>query len=92
MQVTSSYGAEIRKQNIPILHTLRIYRSAVSYLIRVYAEAWEELSGITDTKKRFNEAEHLVHTTVRFCPVFPKASVLSETFRDPACIGEHSFL
>ena len=63
MQVTSSYGAEIRKQNIPIRHTLCIYRSAVSYLIRVYAKAWEELSEITDTKKRFNEAEHLVHTT-----------------------------
>ena len=78
MQVTSSYGAEIRKQNIPILHTLRIYRSAVSYLIRVYAEAWEELSGITDTKKRFNEAEHLVHTTKKnqarydFDRYFPK--------------------
>ena len=78
MQVTSSYGAEIRKQNIPILHTLRIYRSAVSYLIRVYAEAWEELSGIMDTKKRFNEAEHLVHTTKKnqarydFDRYFPK--------------------
>ena len=78
MQMTSSYGAEIRKQNIPILHTLRIYRSAVSYLIQVYAEAWEELSGITDTKKRFNEAEHLVHTTKKnqarydFDRYFPK--------------------
>ena len=78
MQVTSSYGAEIIKQNIPIHHTLCIYRSAVSYLIRVYAEAWEELSGITDTKKRFNEAEHLVHTTKKnqarydFDRYFPK--------------------
>ena len=39
MQVTSSYGVEIRKQNIPIRHTLRIYRFAVSYLIQVYTEA-----------------------------------------------------
>ena len=44
MQITSSYGVEIKKQNIPIRHTLRIYRSAVSYLIQVYAESWEELS------------------------------------------------
>ncbi len=37
MQVTSSYGVEIRKQNIPLRHTLDIFRQAVSYLIRVYA-------------------------------------------------------
>ena len=63
MQVTSSYGVEIRKQNIPIRYTLRIYRSAVSYLIQVYTEAWGELSEISNAKKRFNEAEHLVHGT-----------------------------
>ena len=63
MQATSSYGVEIRKQNIPIRHTLRIYRSAVSYLIQVYTEAWGELSEISNAKKRFNEAEHLVHGT-----------------------------
>ena len=57
---------------------LRIYRSAVSYLIRVYAKAWEELSRITDTKKQFREAEHLVLTTKKnqarydFDRYFPK--------------------
>ena len=63
MKVVSSYGVEIRKQNIPIRHTLRIYRSAVSYLIQVYTEAWGELSEISNARKRFNEAEHLVHGT-----------------------------
>ena len=63
MRITSSYGVEIKKQNIPIRHTLRIYRSAVSYLIQVYAESWEELSQIDNAKKRFNAAEHLVHET-----------------------------
>ena len=63
MRVTSSYGVEIKKQNIPIRHTLRIYRSAVSYLIQVYAESWEELSQIDNAKKQFNAAEHLVHET-----------------------------
>ena len=53
----------IKKQNIPIRHTLRIYRSAVSYLIRVYAESWEELSQLDNIQKRFNAAEHLVHET-----------------------------
>lgn len=63
MQIRSSYGVELRKQNIPIRQTLEIYRSAVSYLTEIYGQAWKELAGITEAKKRFNAAEHLVHTT-----------------------------
>ena len=44
MQIVSSYGVEIKKKNIPLRSTLDIFRKAVSYLIPVYAEAWEELS------------------------------------------------
>ena len=36
MQTVSSYGVEIRKQNIPIRQTLKIYRQAVSYLTEIY--------------------------------------------------------
>ena len=36
MQIISSYGVELRKQNIPVRQTLEIYRSAVSYLIGIY--------------------------------------------------------
>ena len=63
MKVVSSYGVKIKKQNIPIRHTLYIYRQAVGYLIRVYEESWEELSRIVNPQKRFNAAEHLVHST-----------------------------
>ena len=63
MKITSSYGVELRKQNIPIRQTLDVYRSAVSYLVEIYAQVWEELEGILEAKKRFNEAEHLIHTT-----------------------------
>ena len=63
MQIVSSYGVEIKKKNIPLRSTLDIFRKAVSYLIGVYAESWEELSEIGNTQKRFNEAEHLVHET-----------------------------
>ena len=52
MKVVSSYGVEIKKQNIPIRHTLYIYRQAVGYLIRVYEESWEELSRIVNPQKR----------------------------------------
>ena len=58
--------------------TLDIFRKAVSYLIPVYAETWEELSEIRNPQKRFNEAEHLVHETKKnharfaFARYFPK--------------------
>ena len=85
MQIVSSYGVEVKKQNIPIRHTLDIFRKAVSYLVEVYAESWEELSEIGNAQKRFNEAEHLVHETkknrARFAfdrhfPKMPSARVL----------------
>ena len=41
MQIVSSYGVEIKKKNIPLRSTLDIFRKAVSYLIPVYAEIWE---------------------------------------------------
>ena len=78
MQSISSYGVEINKQNLPICHTLKVYRQAVSYLIRAYAQAWESLSTISSQQKRFNKAEHLVHGTKKnraqfdFDHVFPK--------------------
>ena len=63
MQTVSSYGIEVRKQNIPIRQTLELYRSAVSCLTEIYEQVWEELEEIPDAKRRFNAAEHLVHTT-----------------------------
>ena len=41
MQIISSYGVELRKQNIPICQILEIYRSAVSYLIGIYVQVWD---------------------------------------------------
>lgn len=63
MHISSSYGVEIRKQNVCIRKTMDIYRQAVLYLVHILDQAWEELSLIADAKKRFNTAEHLVHTT-----------------------------
>ena len=78
MQSISSYGVEINRQNLPICHTLKVYRQAVSYLIQAYARVWDSLSIISNQQKRFNEAEHLVHGTKKnraqfdFDHVFPK--------------------
>ena len=63
MKVVSSYGVEIKKQNIPIRHTLHIYRQAVGYLIRVYEESWEELSRIVT--RNFQRC-HLIFADQRF--------------------------
>ena len=75
MQTVSSYGVEIRKQNIPIRQTLEIYRQAVSYLTEIYEQVWAELKMIPEAKKRFNAAEHLVHTTKKNHAHFGFASV-----------------
>ena len=89
MQIVSSYGVEMKKKNIPLRATLDIFRQAVSYLIPVYAETWEELSEIRNPQKRFNAAEHLVHETKKnharfaFDRHFPKmpSYLLSNTSR-----------
>ena len=74
MQIISSYGVELRKQNIPIRQTLEIYRSAVSYLIGIYVQVWEELAEIPDAKRRFNAAEHLVHPLIKHGWIYGKRS------------------
>ena len=68
MRTVSSYGAEIRKPNIPLRLTMKTYRQAVSYLTEIYVQVWEELREIPETKKRFNAAEHMVHTTKKILP------------------------
>ena len=63
MKVSSSCGVEIRKQNICFRKTTAVYQEACSYLIGVLDSVWEELVRIEAPLRRFNEAEHLVHTT-----------------------------
>ena len=63
MKITSSYGVEIKKQNICIRKTLEVFRRAVAYLVPVYDSVYPELEEIAEKKRRFNAAEHLVHST-----------------------------
>ena len=44
MHISSSYGVEIRKQNVCIRKTMDIYRQAVVYLVHTLDQAWDELS------------------------------------------------
>lgn len=63
MKVVSSYAVEIKHLNKIFKDTVRVYRSALSFLIEVYDKEWNYLSAITKQKERFNTAEHLVHST-----------------------------
>ena len=63
MQITSSYSVEIRKQGLCFRKTFEAYRSAAACLITVFDSVWEELEAVGNAKRRFNTAEHLVHST-----------------------------
>ena len=75
MRTVSSYGVELRKQNIPIRQTLDIYRSAVSCLIEIYAQIWDELAVITEPKKRFNTAEPVSYTHLKQINIVMKSLI-----------------
>ena len=78
MKITSSYGVEIRKAGGALSMTLKIYRKAVRVLALFYDTVWDDLSAVKEEKKRFNRAEHMVHSTKRnravydFDCLFPK--------------------
>ena len=63
MKINSSYGVEIRKAGGGLSITLKIYREAVRVLSLFYDTVWEELSTVEGKMRRFNFAEHLVHST-----------------------------
>ena len=63
MRVTSGYKVEILKLKRPLERTLKVSRSAAAWLLPVIGGEWEKLSEYKGEKKRFNEAEKLIHTT-----------------------------
>lgn len=63
MEMVSSYKVQILSENSIFKDTVRIYRSALSFLISVFDSEWDALHSIKKAKERFNAAEHLVHGT-----------------------------
>ena len=63
MNVTSSYKVQILCKNSIFRDTIRLYRSALSFLIITFNSEWASLSAVENAKIRFNAAEHLVHGT-----------------------------
>ena len=57
MKIISSYGVELRKQNIPIRQTLEIYRSAVRYLVEcmnLCGKNWSKLRKVRNVSMQQN--------------------------------------
>ena len=50
MKIISSYGVELRKQNIPIRQTLEIYRSAVLNLGQFFPYRFIHFDQIADSR------------------------------------------
>lgn len=62
MEIVSSYKVQILDNGSIFNDTIRIYRSALSFLISVFDAEWDALHS-KKAKERFNVAEHLVHGT-----------------------------
>ena len=78
MRTVSSYGAEIRKPNIPLRLTMKTYRQAVSYLTEIYMQVWEELREIRrEQGQKLPEADREnLHIPVRVKKKSDKEAVL----------------
>ena len=71
MRVISSYKVEILKLHKPLMRTMEICRSAVSWLLPVIDGRWEDLSRTGQEKLRFNAAEKLIHGTKKNVAEYP---------------------
>lgn len=63
MKIVSSYKVQVFCENSIFRDTVRLYRSALSFLIGVFYSEWPALQNIKNAKERFNAAEHLIHET-----------------------------
>jgi hypothetical protein len=62
MEITSSYGIEIKQMNKIFLPTVAIYNDAISFCINAFENEWSDIERL-NTMRRKNYAEHLIHNT-----------------------------
>lgn len=66
MDITSSYNVEIKKINKALKNTVCVYRRALSYLITVVNENWDELKYIRHKEEKQRFVEKLTHNTKNY--------------------------
>lgn len=79
MDIVSSYKVQILSENI-FKPTIKIYREALSYLIDIFNQEWDELSKINEALDRQNFAEKLVHGTSNNKAKYPDFDIKYKKF------------
>ena len=62
MKITTTYKVKIKHYNHIFKDTVRIYRSAVDYIIKVCLNEWDAIQNL-GSKERYNYCEKLIHKT-----------------------------
>ena len=60
--VTSSYNVELKNVNKIFYPTIKIYKSAVAFCVRVLQNEWSEIEPLKDMERK-KHAESLIHST-----------------------------
>jgi len=72
MRITSSYGVDVLNRKTikkPVRDTLKVYRDALAYIIRIVNAHWDDISAIKGSKLRQRFVESLIHATDSNTPV-----------------------
>ena len=62
MKINTTYKVKIKHYNHIFKDTVRIYRSAVDYIIKVCLNEWDAIQNL-GSKERYNYCEKLIHKT-----------------------------
>ena len=62
MKITTTYKVKIKHYNHIFKDTVRIYRSAVDYIIKVCLNEWNDIQNL-GSKEKYNYCEKLIHKT-----------------------------
>lgn len=65
MRIMTSYSVQIKHYNRIFADTVRVYREAVDFLIRVCLSEWKMLSSVPGDLSRIMMVEHLTHRTAK---------------------------
>ncbi len=84
MKQHTAYGIRIKAESCkPILYTVAIYRSVVSFLVGVVNDNWDAISEFSNTQRKKSYVEGLVHHT-KDCPIVRYESFDAQFYKMPS--------
>lgn len=72
MKITSSYKVKIVGYNNIFTDTISIYRKALSCVIEICNEEWDDIKDLETSKLQMNAIERLIHTTKANIAKYPE--------------------